>query len=70
MQLSWTKLYLQDRGVVIGGSDYSLQLKKCGFYSWLQNFKNSLTTVYSFNFLPSTVYEQKIDSILQSTGLK
>ncbi len=57
------------RGVVIGGSDFSLQLWKYGFYR-LQNLRNCLTTVYSFTFLSSTVYEQKSDSILQSTGLK
>ena len=56
-------------GGVYRGSDDSLQVQKYCFY-WLQKFKNCLKTVYSFTFLSSTVYKQKIGLILQSTGFK
>ena len=65
---STTLVNLIQRGVY-RGSDYSLHVQKYGSYR-LQKFKNCLTTVYSFTFLSSTVYKQKIDSILQSTGSK
>ncbi len=51
------------------GSGYSLQVQKQGF-SRLQNFENCLTTVYSFTFLSSTVYKQKLYLILQCTSFK
>ncbi len=50
-----------NRGVVIGGSDYSLQPKFCSFSS-LQNF-NLFSTVYNV-FLASPSYKREISAFM------